>query len=640
MAENVARQVAVSMESVSGVSMREVATSIFIRWKLFLACALSVPLLVLLITNSVPPVYESAAKVLIQYDRTQGNLFSEIMSERQPISANSNAEIIQSAPICGKMAEDLQLTSADVARSATSIVIGRVLGWAVGLLPKEKEAADTGGANKQQALVNDLKAMIAVSVLRQERNVFDLRDEVLEVKMRSPSRLKVADMVNGLCKAFIDDYYRREEGDAKRAYECLVKETTAAAERVNELNSRMLSDAWSSDLKVYPAASKEGADKQIATNPLVMVVSQRIAEMEVRLAVLRQSFREETPEIERAKHELAAARNMMLQQEELEGVKLFYNTMKQKCNQAQLSLDLFKNRLLPIAVVEPALIPEKSKAAELVRYILNGLVGLFAGLVLGAALVLLLRLLDQRIYSNVDVEQISGVKNVGSLPPITDRKLEVNIFSALPPPQVHAGLMQAIGPIKLGTPGRGYMLLVTGVSAGEGKAFVAAQLANLLARDDNARILLVDGNFNNPALSASLGHAEKPGLIEVLGRSILADQAALPTDFPNLMFMPAGAVKKRRDLGFFRHSLEGMLDDLRKHFSVIVVLGSGLLRSTEAAFFAHEADGVIVVVHCGQTRQKAFHAAVSVLKEYEAHLVSIILNQRRYYVPRWLYGRL
>src|SRR5262245_14088818 len=86
------------------------------------------------------------------------------------------------------------------------------------------------------------------------------------------------------------------------------------------------------------------------------------------------------------------------------------------------------------------------------------------------------------------------------------------------------------------------IVLVTSAIPGEGKTFNALNLALSIARERDLEVLLVDGDVAQPALSASMGLAGKPGVTDLLRDSRLAvDDVMYSTSVPGLYLLPAGA---------------------------------------------------------------------------------------------------
>jgi len=154
-------------------------------------------------------------------------------------------------------------------------------------------------------------------------------------------------------------------------------------------------------------------------------------------------------------------------------------------------------------------------------------------------------------------------------------------------------------------------LAVTGVGRGEGRSFIAANLAVMFAQT-GARTLLVDADLRHPAQHRLFRVDHRRGLSTLLaGRD--AGEAIVPVPgLPQLFLLPAGPLPPNPQELLGRHFARH-LRSLEGHFAVVIV-------DTLAA--ADGADGQLVAAECGATvvvvRQdvtplaelRAFHAAL------------------------------
>ena len=155
-------------------------------------------------------------------------------------------------------------------------------------------------------------------------------------------------------------------------------------------------------------------------------------------------------------------------------------------------------------------------------------------------------------------------------------------------------------------------LAVTGVGRGEGRSFVAANLAVMFAQN-GARTLLVDADLRHPVQHRLFHVDNRRGLSTLLaGRD--AGEAIVPVPgLPQLFVLPAGPLPPNPQELIGRHFARH-LPDLEERFAILIV-------DTLAA--ASGADGQLVAAECGATvvvvRQdvtplaelRAFHAALA-----------------------------
>ena len=83
-------------------------------------------------------------------------------------------------------------------------------------------------------------------------------------------------------------------------------------------------------------------------------------------------------------------------------------------------------------------------------------------------------------------------------------------------------------------------LLITSTIPEEGKSTVSANLATILARRQQPKILLLDGDLRRPSLSKQFGLGKLPGLSEWLHGEPRPITDIYRLEGPNLWFLPAG----------------------------------------------------------------------------------------------------
>jgi protein-tyrosine kinase len=167
-------------------------------------------------------------------------------------------------------------------------------------------------------------------------------------------------------------------------------------------------------------------------------------------------------------------------------------------------------------------------------------------------------------------------------------------------------------------------ILVTSALPGEGKTFVAANLAQSFAQQSGRRVLLLDGDLRLSRLHVLLGTSPLPGLSDFL-RGDAEISNVLQRGCPdNLYFIPGG--KPPLDpielLGNGR--LKSLLHQLAPVFDWIVLDSPPSVPLSDASLLAELCDGVLMVVKAGKT---PFDVAQKGRRQFEQrHLLGVVLN--------------
>jgi protein-tyrosine kinase len=167
-------------------------------------------------------------------------------------------------------------------------------------------------------------------------------------------------------------------------------------------------------------------------------------------------------------------------------------------------------------------------------------------------------------------------------------------------------------------------LLVTSALPKEGKSFTAANLAQVLARQHERRVLLIDADLRGPQLHHMLGTMAGPGLSDYLqGKgdefSIMRRGAR-----ENLFFIPSGEEIRDPAELVGNGRLKTLLQRVEALFDWIIVDSPPAVAVSDASVLAKDCDGVLLVVRSGSTPSDVARKAR--LEFPEQALLGIVLN--------------
>ena len=168
-------------------------------------------------------------------------------------------------------------------------------------------------------------------------------------------------------------------------------------------------------------------------------------------------------------------------------------------------------------------------------------------------------------------------------------------------------------------------LLVTSALPGEGKTFVAANLAVVLARQHGRRVLLVDGDLRRPRLHELLGAPATPGLADYLAAS--ADESAVIQSGPlqNLYFMPSGTTTSNPSELIGTGAMARLISHTKPLFDWVIVDSPPVIPVSDATQMAEACDGVLLVLRAGST---AYDIAQRAKDEFRrTPVVGVVLNR-------------
>jgi Mrp family chromosome partitioning ATPase len=184
----------------------------------------------------------------------------------------------------------------------------------------------------------------------------------------------------------------------------------------------------------------------------------------------------------------------------------------------------------------------------------------------------------------------------------------------------------------------------TGCYAGEGASTVAANVSKSIASYNDAKVLLVDLNFEAPSLKSRLGLPYASGAAE---KSVMKlptpDHSALqvaPDVAPGVDVLPAGfknlnPLKLGQSERFAAALAEG-----KKQYDYVIFDIPPMAQSPMAIEFAKFFDGVVMVVESGRVRRQVAQQAVEKMSRSGVTVFGVVMNKRKFYMPQWVYDRL
>jgi capsular exopolysaccharide synthesis family protein len=165
---------------------------------------------------------------------------------------------------------------------------------------------------------------------------------------------------------------------------------------------------------------------------------------------------------------------------------------------------------------------------------------------------------------------------------------------------------------------------VTSAISGEGKSFVATNLAHAISRQHDRRVLLIDGDLRRSTLHLSLGAPPSPGLSEyLLGEADEADVVQHGKD-GNLCFIPGGKQVTDPSELLSKGRLKGLFDRMSPIFDWIIVDSPPCLPVADAIVISRLCDGVLMVVRAAATPSALSRKANLELKG--RNVVGVVLN--------------
>ena len=172
----------------------------------------------------------------------------------------------------------------------------------------------------------------------------------------------------------------------------------------------------------------------------------------------------------------------------------------------------------------------------------------------------------------------------------------------------------------------------------EGKSTMSANLAAALSEVGKGRVLLLDGDVRGVGLDVAFNLDHGEGLYEILNNGLTLDRRVRETSIPGLDLIESGALEDISECqSILAQRCETLLNELRRHYSYVVIDTPPVMVSSEARVFAKNSDGTLVIARQENTPREVVKRAVKELTESGANVIGCVLTDRKHYVPDIIY---
>ena len=224
-----------------------------------------------------------------------------------------------------------------------------------------------------------------------------------------------------------------------------------------------------------------------------------------------------------------------------------------------------------------------------------------------------------------------------SLPPSHNGKMDQNLVSFFNPQSFEAEQFKILRSNLLypvsGNPPRSVM--VTSPMPGEGKSFVAANLAISVALNINRHVLLMDCDLRRPSIHTRFGFDDVPGLSNYLSNGTSLSDLLIRTSIDKLTILPGGRPPDNPSELLSSERMSELLAEATERYPdrLIILDSPPPTLTAETSVLARWVDGVVIVIKHGETPREGVSEVIE--KIGREKIIGAIMNNFEVYSSRY-----
>jgi exopolysaccharide/PEP-CTERM locus tyrosine autokinase len=211
--------------------------------------------------------------------------------------------------------------------------------------------------------------------------------------------------------------------------------------------------------------------------------------------------------------------------------------------------------------------------------------------------------------AHIDLERLAAM---GYITPEIGRAQLADEFRVIKRPLLMNVQGKSASPVE-----RANLIMITSSMPGEGKTFVAINLAMSIAMELDKTVLLVDADVSRPSVLSRLGLSTSPGLLDLLTDAELqVSDVLLRTNIDGLSLLPSGSPRREATELLASEGMVRLIDDLASRYAdrILVFDAPPLLVSTESRVLATHMGQIVAVVEAERTPEKTVAQALATIE--------------------------
>lgn len=181
-------------------------------------------------------------------------------------------------------------------------------------------------------------------------------------------------------------------------------------------------------------------------------------------------------------------------------------------------------------------------------------------------------------------------------------------------------------------------IMFNSTSSGDGCSMTALNFAAILAKDPLLKVLLVEVNLRTPSLKKRLNIKNGSDLNDIVANIREMTATIEKVESENLYVIGCGGGSLIGPLGLFESGeFDQFLKTVRERFDYVILDAPPVPVFSEFRVLCSKVDGIVLVIKSEETRRQVAMKAKKEIEGVKGNLIGVVLNKRKYYIPKWIY---
>ncbi|WP_158590126.1 polysaccharide biosynthesis tyrosine autokinase [Amnibacterium setariae] len=279
-------------------------------------------------------------------------------------------------------------------------------------------------------------------------------------------------------------------------------------------------------------------------------------------------------------------------------------------------------KLTRVSTAQPSPRPSSPNVA------LNITFGILLGLITGLIIAFVRELVNTKVRTASDLEQVLSVPNLGLIPFRKDVQLQPLVVINSPTSTSAEAFRMLRTNLRFIEMGKNRCYVATSSLPTEGKSTTVVNLAIALA-ESGSKVVVVDADLRRPRVAEYLGIDGSVGLTDILVGGAHWKSTMVEWGNAGLHVLPSGPIPPNPSELLGSEEMTTLLAVLSSQFEIVLCDAPPLLPVTDSAILARATDGAILVVAGGRTSRGQVANAAASLTAAGANIAGTVLTMVR-----------